>query len=80
MTYNNQGKDITKVCIKIRIQVQVGRYVIGQLYNQNFKKFQYYQWVQSSIVPLYYNAGYHKRGRFFKCKGNIVCSTHPLLT
>jgi adenine-specific DNA glycosylase len=46
--------------------VQVRRFAIDLIYKHNFKKFQYYCWVQSSIVLGYYNVRNHKKSWFLQ--------------
>jgi hypothetical protein len=46
------------------VEGQLRKLAIHQFYNQKFKKFLCYHWVQSSII-LRYNLGNHKRGKFY---------------
>jgi hypothetical protein len=52
----------------VDVEELLRKLVIDQLYNQKFKKFLYYLWVQSSIVHRY-NLGSHK-GRFYPTPRN----------
>ncbi len=51
------------------VKGQLGKLVIDQFYNQKFKKFLYYCWVQSSIIHKY-NLGSHKKGKFYPALRN----------
>ncbi len=44
---------------------QLGKDAIDELYNQKFKKFLYYHWIQSFII-FNYNICTHKKGRFLQ--------------
>jgi len=49
---------------------QIRRIAIDhELYNHTFKKFLYYNWVQSSLVPRY-NIKNHKKNRFHQIPRN----------
>jgi hypothetical protein len=58
----------------VDVEEQLRKLVIDQLYNQKFKKFLYYRWVQSSIVHRY-NLGSH-RGKFYLTPRNhsLLCT------
>ncbi len=51
------------------VKGQLGKLTIDQLYNQKFKKFLHYYWVQSFIICRY-NLGSHKRGKFYPTPRN----------
>jgi hypothetical protein len=83
MIINNQTLVLSKRREKTKIQGyprgHLGRDAIDELYNQKFKKFLYYCWIQSCIIPRY-NISSHKIGSFFKLQQVIVCYTHLLPT
>jgi len=64
---------------KINVERQLGKVTINQFYNQKFRKFLCYCWVQSFIIRRY-NLNNHKRGRFHLAKRNhnllYMCITY----
>jgi hypothetical protein len=48
----------------VDVEGQLRKIAIDQLYNQKFKKFLYYSWVQSSIIHKC-NLGSHKKSKFY---------------
>jgi hypothetical protein len=53
----------------VDVEGQLKKLAIDQLYNQKFKKFLYYRWVQNSMICRY-NLGSHKKGRFYPSPRN----------
>jgi hypothetical protein len=53
----------------VDVEGQLGKLTIDQLYNQKFKKFLYYYWVQSSIIHKH-NLSSHKKGKFYLAPRN----------
>jgi hypothetical protein len=53
----------------VDVKGQLRKLAINQLYNQKFKKFLCYCWVQSSIIHRY-NLGSHKRNIFYPIPRN----------
>ncbi len=51
------------------VEGQLNFFAIDQFYNQKFKEFLCYHWVQSSIIRRY-NLGSHKRSRFYLAPRN----------
>ncbi len=53
----------------MNVRGQIGKITIDELYNEKFKKFLYYHWVQRFIVPSY-NTSTHIRGKFVQVPKN----------
>jgi hypothetical protein len=64
--------------LRVDVKGQLRKFAIDQLYNQKFKKFLYYCWVQSSIICRY-NLGSHKISKFYPTPKNHSLLYTPII-
>jgi hypothetical protein len=64
LDHNAIKEEMTFSDLGVDVEGQLRKLVIDQLYNQKFKKFLYYCWVQSYVICKC-NIGSHKRSKFY---------------